>query len=96
MSDKHHLLSAQLKDGSVEGISLSEAVNELFKFLLEHGLIGSDSKVTDAFEHNFKRTLFEDRTLIRKIEKQSMGLIDVLDSRTFSDSIHVYFKKLFH
>lgn len=95
LSDKHHLLSAQITGGSMEGISLSEAINELFNFLLENSLIGSDSEVADGFEYNFKRTLFEDRKFLRKIEKQSKGLVDILDSRTFSDSINVYFKYLF-
>jgi hypothetical protein len=95
LSDKHHLFSAQMKGGSMEVITLSEAINVLFKFLLENSLIGSDSEVTDRFEYTFKRTVFEDRKFLRKIRKQSKGLVDILDSRTFSDSINAYFKYLF-
>ena len=96
LSDNHHLISAQLTGGSMERISLSEAMNELFKFLLENDLVGSDSKVADGFEYNFKRTLFQDRKFLRRIEKRSKGLVEILDSRTFSDSLNVYFKYLFY
>ncbi len=95
LSDKHHLIAAQLHGNLMQKISLEDAAKALFQFLVDESLIEGSSLLADRFEYSFSRHILEDSKFLKKIEKQSKGLVEILDSRTFSDSLNVYFKLLF-
>lgn len=93
-SDRHYLIAAQLNSNANQEIPLEDCAKELFQFLIDGLMIEDKSLLTDRFEFNFSRHIFGDSKFLNNIEKQSKGLVEILDSRTFTDSLNVYFKHL--